>query len=603
MAASARAAPRLAGTPVSNRFAPRQARTPPCATSPSLGPLSENGARIALGRALCADARPSEAVAEFERVAAAAPRAASAFAWLGDALAQAKRFQEALARLNEAIALDPVLRPARIRASAKRSPSWAARPRALAPLRRAVDLDTGAARRGSRSRWSSCGSASSRRRWAGSNRALEIEPGCAPAFRHMGRTLAALRCDKEALACFRAARKLHHDWAEAWLDEAGLLLRGGEYRAGWRAYENREFARRLATVIPPVWNGDDGVAGESLLLISEQGLGDTLQFFPLRAPRGRARRGGHRRSAAVAAQPARAKRGGTGVTVIPRGAPLPPCTRQNSLISMPYALQADGETYGEPMPYVFALDARVALWLERLDAAWASADRRRARRARARRLSGPPIEPWPTAQTQTPARARTPPSRPRLRVGLVVSGNPLFLSDPGAFDAARARLAAAGPRGHPVGHRPARAARNADAPTLRAHPAVWFCGKALRDFDDTAGLLASLDLVISVDNRRGPPRRRDGAPRLAAAAVLRRLALAARPPRHAVVPERDAVPPARAAGLANCDRRGFITRSIRGRRRESHDLPEAPTGREARRHRPRRHAAIDRLKRGRSRRS
>ncbi|WP_147432482.1 tetratricopeptide repeat protein [Pararobbsia silviterrae] len=440
--------------------------TPRAANEPALaqGPLDEVGTRIALAWALCALTRANEAIVEFERAVRLAPRSSAALAGLGDALAQAKRYPEALDTLNRAIGLDVQYGPA-YTALGRTLTEVGRAQAALKPLERALALDTG---RGAPA--VALGQALVRLGRLGEalpwfNRAIAIEPACAEAFRHLGRTLAALRFDKEALDCIRAARTLRHgDWPDTWMDEAGLHLRRGDFRAGWRAYEKREFAQRLANAVPPMWNGDDAIEGESLLLIAEQGLGDTLQFIRF-APRVAALGA----KVTVEVQPPlrdllRRCFAQTQVDVIARDDPRPDYTRQNSLVGMPYALQEDPATYARDVPYLFADADRLPHWRAELDA----------------------------------HAARAGLAAPRMRVGLVASGNPQF-----KLDADRsmplAEMAPLFARTDIQWVVVQPELRERDRTALDAHPAVWWTGDALRDFDDTAALLASLDLVISVD--------------------------------------------------------------------------------------------------------
>jgi tetratricopeptide (TPR) repeat protein len=464
---------------------------------------SECDARIALGRALSKSARTAEAIPEFERAVALSPESAVALTWLGEALAQAKRYPEAFTALNRAVAVDPTY--GRAHTALGEALIEVGRPAAaLAPLKQALALDTG---RGAPAvafaqALVRLGKLAESLPWF--NRAIEIEPTCAEAFRHLGRTLAALRLDSEALNCIRAARQLRGgDWPDTWMDEAGLLLRRGDYRAGWRAYENREFAQRLATITPSVWDGDDSVAGESLLLIAEQGLGDTIQFF--RFARHVAALGAQ---VTVEVQPplkallARSVAGIDHVQVIARGDPQPAFTRQNSLVSMPHALRAEGESYGSDVPYLHARDDRIPTWRAKLDARWLSGvdsgpdvDKNAGMDARgATNGTNGGIGAASTAPEGLAA-----PTHPRLRIGLVASGNPLFRSDADrSMPLAEAAPLFSRPDIQWVVVQPE--LRGRDQPTLDAHPAVWLCGGELRDFDDTAALLATLDLVISVDS-------------------------------------------------------------------------------------------------------
>ncbi len=133
-------------------------------------------------------------------------------------------------------------------------------------------------------------------------RALKIDRHYAPAYRYMGNALTMMRLDREALVCLREARRLRPDWNEAWLDEAGLLLRGGRLQEGWQAYERRQsasMARRLAG--DHYWLGDADLTDQSIILMAEQGLGDTLNFVRYAPPdQGDGGGSGHRRGAALA---------------------------------------------------------------------------------------------------------------------------------------------------------------------------------------------------------------------------------------------------------------------------------------------------------------
>jgi Tfp pilus assembly protein PilF len=85
-----------------------------------------------------------------------------------------------------------------------------------------------------------------------------------------------------ALPHYRRARTLAPDLAEAGLGEAIALLTLGDWPAGWDAYEARLLDPRFGAIaagIPgPRWHGPEPVEGRTLLLLAEQGMGDTLQF-------------------------------------------------------------------------------------------------------------------------------------------------------------------------------------------------------------------------------------------------------------------------------------------------------------------------------------
>jgi tetratricopeptide (TPR) repeat protein len=96
---------------------------------------------------------------------------------------------------------------------------------------------------------------------------------------------------EEALANFRRAVWVKPDFAQAIINEAMVLLLLGRYEEGWPKYEWRRrlsLAHGIERALPP-WQGED-IAGKTILLHSEQGLGDTIQFLryvPLVAERAR----------------------------------------------------------------------------------------------------------------------------------------------------------------------------------------------------------------------------------------------------------------------------------------------------------------------------
>ena len=62
------------------------------------------------------------------------------------------------------------------------------------------------------------------------------------------------------------------------------LLLSGDYENGWEEYEWRTKRRNKqgkthAVPLCEKWNGEKLQKGSNLLLVSEQGLGDTLQFM------------------------------------------------------------------------------------------------------------------------------------------------------------------------------------------------------------------------------------------------------------------------------------------------------------------------------------
>ena len=72
------------------------------------------------------------------------------------------------------------------------------------------------------------------------------------------------------------------DFAEAMWNKALTLLLMGKYDVGWKLYESRwstkEFRSKVRTFSSPLWLGKDPLKNKAILIHSEQGLGDSLQF-------------------------------------------------------------------------------------------------------------------------------------------------------------------------------------------------------------------------------------------------------------------------------------------------------------------------------------
>lgn len=86
---------------------------------------------------------------------------------------------------------------------------------------------------------------------------------------------------EEATTCLLHALALDPSFAPARLELGHVLLRNGEFKAGWQEYEWRFRLDHARDVLPkikaPQWNGMRLPHGR-ILLIGDQGYGDTIQF-------------------------------------------------------------------------------------------------------------------------------------------------------------------------------------------------------------------------------------------------------------------------------------------------------------------------------------
>jgi tetratricopeptide (TPR) repeat protein len=109
---------------------------------------------------------------------------------------------------------------------------------------------------------------------------LKQQPRHAAAHNNLGNTLLGLGRPSEALTHFKRAVEIDPHAPDVRFNRGVAHLTLGHYKEGWRDYE----ARLHAPEHPPVrtvaahWKGQP-LKGKTLLICAEQGLGDTLQFI------------------------------------------------------------------------------------------------------------------------------------------------------------------------------------------------------------------------------------------------------------------------------------------------------------------------------------
>lgn len=288
------------------------------------------------------------------------------------------------------------------------------------------------------------------------DRALALRPDYIEAFIERSMLMMHMRHFDQAYADIGRALALDPAYPEAHFYEAVYRLVNAEFARGWEKYEWRwrvKEAGAARVFETPLWLGHENISGKTILLYSEQGYGDTLQFC--------------RYAARVAALGARvlmevqpplqallARMPGP-ARVFAAGDPLPAFDYRCPLMSLPLAFHTGLQTIPAETPYLNADPARVEAWRTRLGP-----------------VDGP-------------------------RIGIAWSGRPAFrndhnrsirlegfvplLTDTATFVSLQKEL------------------RDHDRETLARHPRIRYVGAELNDFDDTAALVECLDLVISVD--------------------------------------------------------------------------------------------------------
>jgi Flp pilus assembly protein TadD len=294
--------------------------------------------------------------------------------------------------------------------------------------------------------------------------AIGLDPGPAPFWSNLGTMLKIQERFDEALDAYaqalerapadrqirvnRAVARLHAGrFAEAWQDEDWVLAEPGR------------IALPSEKLLPPLSVMPD-LTDRTVLVVQEEGLGDTLQFLrylPLLAERGA--------HVAVAVPPelARLMRTVSGVADVPDGdAPVPRHDFHCSFNGLPRAFETTLETIPCAVPYLATDPALVAHWAQRLPA------------------------------TQV------------LRVGLVWAGQarPWLAGFVGLDQRRSTGLATLAPLAAVSGVQFVSLQKGPAA--LEARTVADALGlldvmDEVRDFADTAAIVANLDLVISVD--------------------------------------------------------------------------------------------------------
>ncbi|MDQ2105245.1 tetratricopeptide repeat protein [Azospirillum isscasi] len=207
-------------------------------------------------------------------------------------------------------------------------------------------------------------------------RAVALDPGDAAGWYNLG-VAHYDRLEVEAsISCERRAIQLRPDWPGPHFELAEGLLLSGRLEEGWREYEWRwrlpgvpppvplAILERSGQAVPKPWDGCP-LPGGTLLLVADQGFGDTIQFaryLPMAAalcpdlvvacspemlPVVRSLAGGHR--------------------AFTTWEEAPPFAAYAALSGLPGLFGTTLGTIPAPVPYLSAEPERAARWKDRLD--------------------------------------------------------------------------------------------------------------------------------------------------------------------------------------------------------------------------------------------
>ena len=384
-----------------------------------LFPPAHNG----LGLALVRQNKPESAILSWQRAIQLRQQYAEAYSNVGAALSSQKKHTEAAAALRRAIEIDP---------------AFAAAHNNLANvLNDLEDFD------GAIAHW---------------QKAVELQPAYFDALVNLARALQNRGDDQDALQLLDRAVQMRPGDADARFLRGLCLLRRGRLAEGFADYR---FRLKLATlplggrsIARPAWEGDD-ISGKTILVHTEQGLGDAIQFARYATVLAQ---GGARVLLECPAELVALLRTVPGVaSAFAGGGEAPAFDEHIRLLELPRVLGTTLESIPAQVPYVLPPPERVAAWKDIL-------------------------------RDETKGR----------RVGLVWSGNPKHSNDRNRSIPLRLLDPLADVEDctfFSLQKGPA-AGQIADS-TLRLRPIDHTA--RLGDFVETAALIANLDLVIAVD--------------------------------------------------------------------------------------------------------
>lgn len=290
------------------------------------------GLTIALtnrGNVLHALRRLDEALASYDRALELRPDTPDTWCDRGILLQELRRYGDALASFDRLLAIRP-----------DSGQAWASRGHALQGLKRFDEAI------------------------ASYDKALAINPGAAEALSNRGNAMKELGRYDEALASYDAAIAIQPDDAAAHWNSSLILLLTGDYARGWKRYQWRwkwnAFPSPKRNFAQPLWLGDADIAGKTIFLHAEQGLGDTIMFC--RYARAVAERGA---KVVLEVQPALkpllSNMPGAH-QVLGQKEPLPDFDFHCPLLSLPLAFNTRLETIPPPVSFPSVRDAGASPW-------------------------------------------------------------------------------------------------------------------------------------------------------------------------------------------------------------------------------------------------
>lgn len=398
-----------------------------------------------------------EAYASYCQAIALNPSFAEAYHNQGNVLMDLRRFEEALVSFNQAIALDQNNAHAYNSRGLVLLEVLERRDDAVHDFRLAISIKPDYAE----AHYNLGNALKEMRRYkesqANFDKAIALNPNFVEAYYSRAVLLSEQQKFEEALSGFNRVIAIKPDHARAHYNIGILNLLLGNFADGWPGYEWRWKTEPLKNHVrqfkQALWLGEQSLAGQTILVHTEQGMGDVIQFsryIPMLTAMGA--------KVVLAAPPALASLMQTlpvEVEVVTKWDDLPEFDLHCPILSLPLAFKTTLDTIPAQVPYLVADPQKVAQWHERLGV------------------------------------------KRKPRVGLVWSGSATHANDRNRSIVLRTLEPLL--RLDVEYHSLQKEVRPDDQLVMAQFTQLQSYADDLHDFSDTAALISALDLVIAVD--------------------------------------------------------------------------------------------------------
>lgn len=288
------------------------------------------------------------------------------------------------------------------------------------------------------------------------DKAIDIKPDYHEAWSNKGFVLCDLKRYDEALAAYDKAIEINPNYYDAHFNKALAQLTIGVFHEGWKNYEFRwkhSYAQPLKHQEIPALTNLNNLKGKKILVWSEQGYGDTIQFSRF-----------IEKLSSLGAQvtfevqePLKTLIANSlqHMHVIHQGEPFERVDYQIPLVSLPLLFQVNIEHIPNPTSYLKCSEENYEAWKKKLNL-----------------------------------------SNKKLNIGIACSGNENYRNDKNR----PIKLSAFSPLINITNlFLIQKDVRKSDADFLKTHPEIRFLGNAIKSFDDSASIISQMDLIITID--------------------------------------------------------------------------------------------------------